>query len=175
MNTASRPLVSIVTPVYNEGAYLAECIESILAQTYQNWDYTIVDNCSVDGSLEIARRYAVQDPRIRIHENQQFLGVIPNHNVALRQISTKSKYCKVVFGDDWIFPNCLEQMVAVAEAHPSVGIVGAFALEGQRVACTGLPYPSWVVCGRKICRSHFLEALYVFGSANSVLYRADLV
>jgi len=175
MDTASQPLVSIVTPVYNEAEYLAECIESVLAQTYQKWDFTIVDNCSIDGSLEVARRYAAKDPRIRIHENQQFLPAIENHNVALRAISPESKYCKVVLGDDWIFPNCLEQMVAVAEAYPSVGIIGAYALEGQRVTWTGLTYPSSFVCGREICRRHLLEGLYVFGSANAVLYRADLV
>ena len=175
MNTALQPLVSIVTPVYNEEGYLAECIESVLAQTYQNWDFTIIDNCSTDGSLEVARRYAAKDRRIRVHSNQKLLAVIPNHNVALRQISAESKYCKVVLGDDWIFPNCLEEMVALAETHPSVGIVGAYALEGQRVAWTGLPYPSFRVCGREICRRHLLEGLYVFGSANAVLYRADLV
>jgi glycosyltransferase involved in cell wall biosynthesis len=175
MNTASQPLVSIVTPVYNEAQHLAECIESVLAQTFQNWDYTIVDNCSTDGSLEVARQYAAKDRRIRVHQNQQFLPVIANHNVALRQISPRSKYCKVVLGDDWIFPHCLEQMVGVAEAHPSVGIVGAYALEGERVAWAGLPFPSDLVCGRDVCRRHLLEELYVFGSANAVLYRADLI
>ncbi len=175
MNFVSQPLVSIVAPVYNEAGCLAECIESVLAQTYQQWDLTIIDNCSTDGSLEVARRYAAKDRRIRVHENQQFLPVIANHNVALRQISPESKYCKVVLGDDWIFPNCIEQMVALAEANRSVGIVGAYALEGQRVAWTGLPYPSYMVGGREICRRHLLEGLYVFGSANAVLYRADLV
>jgi glycosyltransferase involved in cell wall biosynthesis len=175
MKTASQPLVSIVSPVYNEAEYLAECIESVLAQTYHHWDFTIIDNCSTDGSLEVARRYAAKDGRIRIHQNQEFLQAIPNHNVAFRQISPESKYCKVVLGDDWIFPNCLEQMVAFAEAHRSVGVVGAYALEGQRVAWTGLPYSSPLVSGREICRRHFLEGLYVFGSANAVLYRADLV
>jgi glycosyltransferase involved in cell wall biosynthesis len=174
MNRA-QPLVSIVTPLHNEAEHLAECIESVLAQTHQNWDLTIVDNCSTDWSLEIARRYAAQDRRIRIHENQELVQVIPNHNIALRQVSPKSEYCKVVFGDDWIFPNCLEQMVALAEANPSVGIVGAYALEGQEVAWTGLPYTSPVVGGREICRRHLLDGLYVFGSANAVLYRADLV
>ena len=134
MYTVRQPLVSVVTPVYNEAGYLAECIESVLAQTYQNWDYTIIDNCSTDRSLEVARRYAAKERRIRIHENQQFLPAIPNHNVALRQISPKSKYCKVVLGDDWIFPNCLERMVAVAEEHPSVGLVGAYVLEGEATA-----------------------------------------
>lgn len=175
MSTTSQPSVSIVTPVYNEQEYLAECIESVLAQTYQNWDYTIVDNCSTDRSLEIARRYAARDRRIRVRENQQLLRAVPNHNLALRQISPLSKYCKVVLGDDWIFPECLERMVAVAERHPSVGIVGAYALEGTQVTWTGLPYPSTLVSGREVCRQHFLAGVYVFGSATSVLYRADLV
>ena len=50
MNRSSQPLVSVVTPVYNGAEYLSECIESVLAQTYQNWDYTIVNNCSTDDS-----------------------------------------------------------------------------------------------------------------------------
>ncbi len=175
MSTPSQPLVSIVTPVYNEAEYLAECIESVLAQAYQNWEYTIVDNRSTDESLAIARSYAAKDSRIRIHQNQQFLAALPNHNNALRQISPASKYCKVVLGDDWIFPECLERMVAVAERHPSIGIVGAYALEGTKVSWAGLPHPSVLVSGYDICRRHLLEQLYVFGSPTSVLYRADLV
>lgn len=175
MNRASQPLVSIVTPVYNGAEYLSECIESVLAQTYQNWEYTIVNNCSTDRSLEIAYRYAAQDDRIRVYNNQQFLDVIPNHNSALRQISPASKYCKLVFGDDWIFPECIERMVAVAEQFPSVGIVGAYVLQGQGVKCAGLPYQTKKFDGREICRQHLLNRLYVFESANAVLYRSDLV
>ena len=175
MDRGLQPLVSVVTPIYNEAEYLAECIESVRAQTYQNWNYTIVDNCSTDGSGEIALRYAAIDSRIRVVRNRQFLRAIANHNEALRQISPESKYCKVVLGDDWIFPECLERMVAVAEEHPSIGIVGAYSLEGLGVHWVGLPYPSHWVSGREVCRQHLLEKVYVFGSANSVLYRADLV
>ena len=175
MNSAAQPLVSIVTPMYNEAEYVAECIESVLNQTYQNWEYVIVDNCSTDESPEIVRRYAEKDHRIRLLQNPEFLKAIPNHNAALRQISPASKYCKIVFADDWIFPECLERMVDVAEKHPSVGLVGAYGLEGQQVVWTGLPYPSTVVPGSDVCRRLFLDGLYVFGTATSVLYRADLV
>src|ERR1700678_1501181 len=175
MKSASQPLVSIVTPVHNESAYLAECIESVLAQTYDNWDYTIVDNCSTDGSAEIAHKYAARDRRIRVHENQQFLPAIANHNCALSTLSQKSKYCKVVLGDDWIFPECLQRMVSLAEQQPSVGIVSAYALEGHQVKWTGLPYPANRISGREICRKHFLDELYVFGTPTTVLYRSDLV
>ena len=54
MSLPHGPLVSVLTPVYNGEDYLAECIESILAQTYRNFEYTIVNNCSKDRSLEIA-------------------------------------------------------------------------------------------------------------------------
>jgi glycosyltransferase involved in cell wall biosynthesis len=175
MNSAAKPLVSVVTPMYNEAEHVAECIESVLNQTHQNWEYVIVDNCSTDGSPEIVRRYAENDHRIRLVQNPQFLQAIPNHNAALRQISPASKYCKIVFADDWIFPECLERMVEVVEKHPSVGLVSAYGLEGQQVVWTGLPYPSTVVPGSEVCRRLFLDGLYVFGTATSVLYRADLV
>jgi glycosyltransferase involved in cell wall biosynthesis len=177
MDTSSQPFVSIVTPVYNGAEYLAECIESVLAQTYSNWDYTIVNNCSSDESLAIAEQYAAKNPRIRIHNNSQFLRVIPNHNLALRQISPTSKYCKMIFADDWMFPECLERTVAVAEEHPSAGMVGAYGLQGKNVVWVGLPYPSTVVAGRSLVREWFLghEHFYVFGTPTSLLFRSDLV
>lgn len=170
-----QPLVSVVTPVYNGEKYLAECIESILAQSYQNWEYVIVNNCSTDRSLEIAQHYAQQDDRLRIHNNDRFLNQMQNWNHALRQISPASKYCKVVHADDWLFPECLSQMVAVAEANPTVGIVGAYRLDENYVNLDGLPYPSTFLSGREICRATLLHNLYVFGSPTSLLLRSDLV
>lgn len=179
MNAHSDPLVSIVTPMYNNVEYLQESIESVLSQTYRNWDYVIVNNCSTDGSAEIARRYAASDPRIRVYENTEFLPMLANHNHALRQISPDSKYCKIVFSDDWIFPRCIEDMVAAAEAHPSVGIVGAYGLQGRELAVkwASLPYPSELVAGRELGRIYFLrgEHDFVFGTAHSLLFRSDLV
>jgi glycosyltransferase involved in cell wall biosynthesis len=172
---AAQALVSIITPAYNEATFLPECIESILKQTYKNWEYTIIDNQSTDGSEDIAAQYAKKDARIHVCRNRDFLPAIANHNAALRQISSESKYCKIVFADDWIFPECLERMVAAAEENPSVGIVSAYTLEGEKIMLTGLPYQQQVISGREICRRHLLDDLYVFGSANSLLYRADLV
>jgi glycosyltransferase involved in cell wall biosynthesis len=135
----------------------------------------IADNCSTDGSPQIAHAYAERDPRIRVERNDRCLRAVENFNGALRKISRFSKYCKIVFADDFIFPECLEQMVRVADRHPSVGIVGAYGLQGHQVMWTGLPYPSEVVPGREICRKLFLEGLYVFGTATSLLFRAELV
>lgn len=171
----SFPLVSIVTPVYNGADYIRECIESILAQTYPNWDYTIVNNVSTDRTREIAQEFAARDPRIRILENAVHVGVVENHNHAVRAISPESKYCKVVDADDWLYPDCLKQMVELAEDNPSVGIVGAYGLFGTRVAWQGLPYTTRVVNGRDLCRLSLLGKLAVFGSPTSTLLRASLV
>jgi len=170
-----EPHVSIVTPVFNEEKYLAECIESVLNQTYPYWNYTIVDNCSTDTSVIIAQRYAARDSRVRVLRNTTFLQALQNCNAAVRQISPYAKYCKVVLADDWIYAECLERMVALAEANPSVGIVGAYALEGNHVALSGLSYETTVLAGREACRRHLLDRLHIFGTQNSVLYRADLV
>jgi glycosyltransferase involved in cell wall biosynthesis len=183
VNPQQLPLVSIVTPVYNNEDYIAECIESVLAQTYTQWEYTIVDNCSTDRSGEIAERYAASDPRIRVIHNDVFLKSIPNHNHALRQISPKSKYCKVVFADDWILPQCIEEMVALAERNPSVGIVQAYILWAATETVPyeytlkggGFPYPSPCLPGVEVGRRVFLERFDLVGAATSLLYRADLV
>jgi glycosyltransferase involved in cell wall biosynthesis len=181
MNNLEQPLVSVVTPVYNGEAFLAECIESVLGQTYRNFEYIIVNNCSKDRSLDIAQSYAKKDPRIQVHSNKSFVGVIENHNIAFRLISAKSKYCKVVSADDWLFPECLERLIGHAEANLSVGLVGSYQLSGGpnlqswRVKWDGRPYPSAVVSGREVCRSRLLGGRYVFGTPTSLLYRADLI
>jgi glycosyltransferase involved in cell wall biosynthesis len=175
MNIDALPLVSVVTPVYNTEQYLAECIESVLTQTYQNWEYVIVNNCSTDRSLQIAQHYARQDARIRIYNNEQFLNQMQNWNHTLRHISAASQYCKVVHADDWLFPECIAQMVEVAEVNPSVGLVSAYRLDEDQVNLDGLPFPSTVVPGREICRIHLLGRLYLFGSPTSLLIRSDLI
>ena len=179
MTPAGVPLVSIVTPVYNGEAYVRQCVESVLAQTYTNWDYTIVNNCSTDRTLEIAREYAAKDQRIRVHDNETFVPVVANHNIALRQISPESKYCKVVFADDWLYPECLEKMVRLAEEYPSVVIVGAYALQGDRVARVVyddvIPDQKAVVRGREVCRWRLLGGKYIFGAPSAVLMRSDIV
>jgi len=175
-SASSSPAVTVVTPVYNGERYLARCIESVLAQTYSNWEYIVGNNCSTDGSLAIAAKYAAADRRIRVYTNDEFCPTAErSKNVTLRRVSSTAKYIKVVFADDWIYPQCLQQMLAVAEANPSVGIVGAYGLLGKHVAWDGLPYDCTVLSGREACRSRLLGGDYLFGTPTSLLMRADLV
>jgi glycosyltransferase involved in cell wall biosynthesis len=171
-----EPLVSVVTPLYNGEKYLAECIESVLAQTYRNWEHVVFNNLSKDRSLEIAEEYARKDPRLRVITGTEFVTAIPNWNNALRRISGGSKYVKFVHADDWLFPECLARMVALAEEHPSIGLVSAYRIAEDEVDLDGLPPSLRVVPGREVCRRALLDATFnVFGSPTSVLYRADLV
>src|SRR5690242_9008858 len=184
-----EPLVSVVTPVFNGARLLRRCIDSVRRQTYPHWDYTIIDNCSTDGTLDIAREYAARDPRIRVQRNAAFVDVVANYNIAVRATSSDSTYCKVVASDDWMFPECLEKMVGLAEAHPSVAVVGAYGLIGPRVAWTGLAYadapdvehdpwppcPSGVIAGPEACRLTLLRRGDFFGTPSSVLYRSSIV
>jgi len=172
----AQPFVSFVTPFYNTREFLPECIESVLRQSYQNWEYVLVDNCSTDGSREIAAGYANRYPnRIRVIQTKSFLSQVQNYNFALSCISPSSKYCKVVQADDWLFPECVIRMVELAEAHPSVGIVAAYQFEGDEVLLNGLPYPSPEVSGRDACRLYFLKNKYLFGSPTSSLIRSEAV
>jgi len=166
-----------VTPVYNGEAYLAECIESVLRQTYKTFEYIIVNNCSKDRSLDIALASAERDPRVRVHNNEKFVGVIENHNIAFSLISPAAKYCKVVSADDIIFPESLRRLVEVGETHPSVGIVGSYQQSGKYIKWQGFPYPNAVIPGRDICRQIFLAGKpgFGFGTPTSLLYRADKV
>lgn len=171
--TYSQPLVSVVTPVYNGAKYLAECIESVLSQTYQNFEYIIVDNCSTDESLEIAQKYASKDSRVKIIENTKHLNHLQNFNQSLKQISPKSKYCKEVHADDFIFPECIERMVQVAETNSSITIVSAYRLDGNKVDLDGLPFRSTIISGHEICRKFFLNNVWVFGPPNARLIRSE--
>jgi glycosyltransferase involved in cell wall biosynthesis len=177
--TAGQPLVSIVTPVFNGEPFLRECIDSVLAQTYAHWDYTIVNNCSTDRTLEIAQEYAARDPRIRVITNDAFVRQIANFNIAFRQVSPDSKYCKPLAADDMLLPECLEKMVALAETHPRVGIVGAhglYSVASMGVYCTGVPYPTEVLDGRDLCRLYLLgKSPSVFGPGTFILLRSDIV
>jgi len=176
INPATHPpLVSVITPFYNTEQYIAECIESVLAQTYLNWEYILVNNQSTDGSRSIAERFARGDNRVRLIDTPIHFGQIENFNAALKYISPESQYCKVVLADDWLFPECLERMVGLAELHPSVGIVSSYRLFGDEITGDGLPYAGEVISGSKACQHMLRDGFYLTGSPTSVLIRAEIV
>jgi len=177
MSPNGRPLVSVLTPVYNGAAYLRPCIESVLQQTYQDFEYVIVDNCSSDDTPAIVREYAARDPRIRVVTNTAFAGIIENHNIAFSEMSPRAAYCKVVQADDWIYPECVEKFVRLCEENPTVTLATAFRLDGDRVGLKGLlPESRSVFSGREIVRDFFFDVRRdMFGSPTSYFLRAKQV
>jgi glycosyltransferase involved in cell wall biosynthesis len=170
-----RALVSVVTPFYNTAPYLTECVESVLQQKYPEFEYILVDNCSTDGSSEIAESYARRDQRIRLIRYSQFVPQLQNYNRALRQISQSSQYCKIVEADNFIFPDCLQLMIQAFEHSEKIGLVSSYALLGSKLLGSGYPYPMPTISGKEWARRHLRGAPFVFGSPTTVMYRSALV
>jgi glycosyltransferase involved in cell wall biosynthesis len=173
--SATRPLVSVVTPFYNTAPYLAQCIESVLAQTYPHFEYILMDNCSTDGSAEIAERYARHDPRIRLIRCSEFLSQLANYNRALKAISASSEYCKIVQADDWIFPECLQSMVRTFEQSQSIGLVSSYWLEGDELRPSGFPRLAEMLSGKECFRWYLGTGISIFGTQTQVMYRSSLI
>jgi glycosyltransferase involved in cell wall biosynthesis len=171
----SEPLVTVVTPFYNTAEYLAECIESVLRQTYRNFEYVLVDNHSTDGGGEIARQYAARDPRIRFLRADQFRKQLPNYNYTIAQASPDSRYVKFAQADDWLYPSCLTEMVALAEANPRVGVVSSYELRGNEVHGNGLTPEQAVLSGRDAALQYFSKWRFLFGSPTTVMYRREVI
>jgi glycosyltransferase involved in cell wall biosynthesis len=170
------PLVSVLTPVFNGETHLRACIESVVKQTYQDWEYIIVNNCSRDKTLNIAEEYAAQDRRIRIVNNTSFVGIIENHNIAFSKMSLSAEYCKVVQADDWIYPECLEKFVKICEENPTITLATAYRIDNDHVGLKILPPSKSVFSGRDIARGFFFDEWPdPFGSPTSYFLRAGPV
>jgi glycosyltransferase involved in cell wall biosynthesis len=117
VNTGSRasPLVSVAVPVYNGERYLAEALESILAQTVADLEIIVTDNASNDGTAAICQRYASKDARVRYVRNPSNIGANPNFN--LGPVYARGKYFKWTAHDDVLEPSFLEKCIAALESN----------------------------------------------------------
>lgn len=113
---AGVPLVSIGLPVFNGENYLAKTIDSILAQTFRDFELIIQDNASTDATASICQRYGAADPRIRYSRNPINLGAGPNYDLCFDQ--ARGTYFKWAAHDDLLAPTYLEKAVAALEAAP---------------------------------------------------------
>lgn len=123
MNIEKNPKISIIVPVYNVEKFLAECLDSILSQSFEDFEVLLVNDASEDSSREICERYAKQDARIRILENEKNLGLSLTRNHGLRE--AKGDYITFVDSDDLIDSNYLMKLFSVAEQeHAEVVSMG---------------------------------------------------
>jgi teichuronic acid biosynthesis glycosyltransferase TuaG len=106
-------LVSIITPSYNSAKFIKQCIESVIAQTYTNWEMLIVDDYSADNSLQILKKY--NDKRIQLIELDKNVGASESRNVAIRK--AKGKYIAFLDSDDLWEPQKLEKQISFMETE----------------------------------------------------------
>src|SRR5437868_6123302 len=114
--------VSITIPSYNHVRFLPATLESILAQTYKNFEVVIVDDGSRDGSLQVAQEYAARQPgliRVLTHPGHENRGVSAAVNLAFENIS--GEYWMGIPSDDTMYPDKLERQVEFLDKHPEVG------------------------------------------------------
>lgn len=111
-----EPLVTVVTPCYNAAKYLPETIESVISQTYKNWEMIIVDDCSKDNSAEVVNQYHLKDPRVKYAKTPHNTGspAIPR-NIGIEMAS--GKYIALLDSDDIWYPNKLEEQVKYMEEN----------------------------------------------------------
>jgi glycosyltransferase involved in cell wall biosynthesis len=112
------PLVSIGLPVYNEERFLAQTLDSLLAQSHRNLELIICDNCSTDGTEEVCRRYAASDPRIRCHRNASNIGASRNFNLAF--VLSRGEYFKWSAANDLCGGEYIERCIEVLDRRPDV-------------------------------------------------------
>lgn len=119
-NSAGKK-VSIVLPVYNGEQFLSQSIESVLGQTYHNWELIMVDDCSTDNSPSIMERYAAKDPRIHIVHNVENKKLPESLNIGFRQAG--GDYFTWTSDDNMYKPDAIETMVSALDTHPECGLV----------------------------------------------------
>ena len=116
------PKVSICMPNYNFAQYLPEAIESVLRQSYKDYEFIIIDNCSTDNSADTIKRYAESDSRIRFSVNRSNIGLVNNMNLCLKQ--AQGDYIKFLFSDDMLASDqAVERMVCALDSDPEVALV----------------------------------------------------
>ncbi len=114
------PLISVIVPVYNMAPYLTKCLNSVLAQTYTNWELLLVDDGSTDASSHICDAFAVRDNRIGVfHQENQ--GVSSARNLALE--NAKGEWLFFLDSDDWLAVDCLAYLFELARQTGSPLVV----------------------------------------------------
>lgn len=164
-----RTTISVLMPVFNAAPYLAEAIESILNQSFENFEFIIVDDCSTDHSVEIIKKFAKLDSRIIFHRNEANLGIAGNRNRCVRLAT--SKYVAWQDADDISLRHRLYQQLNFLDANPGVAIVGgAMEIFGSNETVSYRKYP---LCDAEIRRNIYKYS--TIAQPTAMILRASLI
>ena len=114
------PKFSIIIPVYQVEKYVRQCIESVINQTFTDFEALVVDDCGEDKSIEIVKEYAKQDKRIKILHHKHNRGLAAARNTALS--SAKGDYIVCLDSDDWMIDNCLATLYAIFNKYDTQSV-----------------------------------------------------
>lgn len=120
----NKPLVAVVTPVYNGAKFLAEAMEAVQAQTYDHVVHVVLDNASTDETPEIIARFSNQRVPLLVSRNAKTLAMAANWNAAAQLAPAEAGYFRMLSADDLIAPDFVAKTVEVAERHRNVVAVG---------------------------------------------------
>lgn len=125
----TEPKISVIVPVYQVEAYLKQCLDSILAQSYSNIEVIVIDDASTDGSGEICDRYAKQDKRLRVIHLPVNGGLSAARNQGMKQAS--GELVSFVDSDDYIEPDMLKKLYqSRVEHNADISICGTYGISG---------------------------------------------
>ena len=169
LSGGAHPLVTVMMPVYNAAAHLPAAIESILAQTFTQFELLIIDDHSTDNSLQIAERYRHRDARIRLVANPLNTGTAAVRNLGLDL--ARGAYLANMDADDISLPERLAAQVAYLDAHPEVSVCGTWvrligaaagtvwklATDWDTIRCTMLFYGALANPTAMLRRADFLQ------------------
>jgi glycosyltransferase involved in cell wall biosynthesis len=138
---ATAPRLTIGLPVYNGENYLAEALEALLGQTYENFELIISDNASTDGTPEISRLYEKQDSRVRYVRQLRNIGISPNHNFIVSE--ARGELIKWASHDDLYARNMMERCVQALDEYPDVVLAHPWTamIDGSGRVIAAIEYP----------------------------------
>lgn len=170
------PRVSVVVPAYNNAEYIGETIESILGQTFEDFELIIADHSSTDRTMEVIAEY--DDPRIRVLTTESGGGAKRNWDRVTAEAS--GELVKLVCGDDTIFPTSLAAQVEAFDEHPSAVLVASqrtlIDANGKTViAARGLGGLSGLVSGEIAARTAVRAGANIFGEPGCVMLKRDVL
>ncbi len=166
-------LITVFTPAYNVENYIVQCIESVLNQTYKNFEWIIVENASTDSTPEIIETYAKLDSRIRV-----IYHTVNKNNFAQNYIKqyARGKYIVKIDSDDWLEPDYLEKLLYPLEKHKAdISMCGAIDYEEE----TGKEFPHEYgelngVYLEEDIKDHFIEMRSYLGTYWGKMFRKDI-
>ena len=162
----NQPGISVGMPVYNGGRYLRLAIESVLAQSYGDFELIISDNASTDETEDTCREYAARDPRIVYLRNATNIGAAANYNQLFHR--SRAEYFRWFNADDLSSPRLHQECLAALQAHPGASMAyGKTALIDSDGLVTG-PYEDRLNLQQESVAERFFEFLRVVGQTNAI-------